>query len=164
VDTKTKILTVKALKKIIAQQRKAGKKITFTNGCFDILHAGHISYLEAARKNDRILIVGLNSDKSVRTIKGPQRPIVAEGYRARLLAALQCVDYVTIFDEDTPYELIKALKPDILIKGADWKTEEVVGYDVVKKNGGKLELLEYVPGLSTTQIIESILEKCKRKR
>ena len=163
-DTKTKILTVKALKKIIAQQRKAGKKITFTNGCFDILHAGHISYLEAARKNDRILIVCLNSDKSVRTIKGPQRPIVAEGYRARLLAALQCVDYVTIFDEDTPYELIKALKPDILIKGADWKTEEVVGYDVVKKNGGKLELLEYVPGLSTTQIIESILEKCKRKR
>ena len=100
----------------------------------------------------------------MRTIKGPQRPIVAEGYRARLLAALQCVDYVTIFDEDTPYELIKALKPDILIKGADWKTEEVVGYDVVKKNGGKLELLEYVPGLSTTQIIESILEKCKRKR
>ncbi len=161
-DTKKKIVTVVALKKMLARHRKAGRQIAFTNGCFDILHAGHVNYLEAAKKINRVLIVGLNSDKSVRSIKGIQRPIIVEGYRARLLAALACVDYVTIFDEDTPYEMIKALKPDILIKGADWKAEEVVGYDIVKKNGGKLELAQYIPDLSTTKIIESILEKCKK--
>lgn len=136
--------------------RKAGKKIAFTNGCFDILHYGHVSYLEAAQKNARVLIVGLNSDRSVKGIKGSGRPIVNQQDRASLLAALECVDFVVLFDEPTPYNLIKELRPDVLIKGADWKGKEVVGQDIVEGLGGKVELINYLSGLSTTNIIKKI--------
>ena len=161
-DTKKKIVSLPVLKKNISQLRRAGKKIAFTNGCFDIVHAGHVSYLEQAKKDNRVLVIGLNSDASMKRIKGPLRPIVGEKERAALLAALACVDYVTIFSEDTPLNLITALKPDILIKGADWKGKSIVGQDVVESHGGKVELIKYLSGFSTTHIIQSILEKCKK--
>ncbi len=134
--------------------RKAGKKVAFTNGCFDILHYGHVSYLEKAKKGNRILVVGLNSDASTRRLKGPTRPINPQKARAFVLAALESVDYVTVFNEDTPYKFIKAILPDILIKGADWKGKPVVGADVVKCNGGTVEFVTFVDNFSTTKIIE----------
>lgn len=161
-NSRKKIVSLKTLKRHIAKLRPNGKKITFTNGCFDILHFGHVTYLQAAKKKDRILIVGLNSDSSTRKIKGRGRPINPERMRAAVLAALSCVDYVTLFNEETPYKLIQAVKPDILIKGADWKGKEVVGSDIVKRNGGKVELIRYVPQFSTTKIIRSIQKKCLR--
>ena len=154
-DTYKKILKLSNLKRKILRLRSQGQTIAFTNGCFDILHFGHVSYLEKAKKN-RILVVGLNSDQSIRKIKGPQRPIIKEAYRAGLLAALECVDFVTIFNEETPYSVIKVLKPDILIKGADWKGKKIVGADLVKSYGGKVEYVSYVEGCSTTKIIEKI--------
>jgi len=160
VNNKSKILKTPTLKRKIAALKKQGKTVVFTNGCFDIVHYGHVSYLELAKKKNRVLIVGLNSDKSIRRIKGKRRPIVKEQARAALLAALECVDFVTIFDEDTPLNVIKALKPDILIKGADWKNKGVVGQDVVEANGGKVEFVNYVKGYSTTNIISKIYQKC----
>ena len=157
---KNKILALASLKKTIARERSKGKTIAFTNGCFDILHYGHVSYLQAAKKNGRVLVIGLNSDASVKKIKGPQRPIIPERERAGILAALECVDYVTIFKEETPLNVIKALKPDVLIKGADWKGKEVVGSDIVKANGGKVELIRYMPNLSTTNIVKTVVKKC----
>ena len=159
-STRSKIVSLEALKRKVARHRKEGKKISFTNGCFDILHFGHVSYLETAKKPDRILIVGLNSDASIRQIKGPRRPIVHEKERSAVLAALACVDYVVLFNEDTPYRLIKAVKPDVLIKGADWKGKDVVGGDIVKQNGGRVELLKYLTQYSTTKIIKAIQKKC----
>ena len=155
-----KIVSLAVLKRNIARHRRGGKQIAFTNGCFDILHRGHISYLEAAKKKNRILIIGLNSDASIRSIKGRNRPIIGEQERAAVIAALGCVDYVVIFGEDTPYRLIKAVKPDVLIKGADWKGRDVVGSDVVRKNGGRVELIKYLTQYSTTKIIETIQQKC----
>ena len=146
------------LKRRIQQWRREKRKIAFTNGCFDILHFGHVSYLEKAKGRNRILIVGLNSDGSVKKIKGPQRPINPEKERAAVLAALACVDCVVIFREDTPHQLIKAVQPDILIKGADWKGREVAGSDIVKARGGKIEFIAYVPQFSTTKMIEKISE------
>jgi len=160
VNKPNKIIGKIALKRKIALLRKKRKKIAWTNGCFDILHSGHVSYLESAKKKDRILIVGLNSDRSVRKIKGPKRPIVRESERAFVLAALSCVDFIVLFDESTPAKLIEYLKPDILIKGADWKGKEVAGSDVVERYGGKVEYLKFVKGLSTTNIIQKILKKC----
>lgn len=160
--SKNKILKLPALKRKVAALRKAGRIIAFTNGCFDILHYGHISYLETAKKNDRILIVGLNSDRSVRKIKGPGRPINHELNRAGVLAALACVDFVTLFEEETPYALIKAVQPDVLIKGADWKGEGAVGTDIVKARGGKVEFIKYLPNLSTTQMIKKIEKQCRK--
>ena len=160
--TSEKIVSVSSLKKKIAQLRRRGKTISFTNGCFDILHYGHTSYLEAAKKNNRVLIVGLNSDRSVRALKGLNRPIVGQKERAALLAALASVDFVVIFNEDTPYQLIKALTPDVLIKGADWKNKDVVGSDIVKFYGGKVEYIKYIPRFSTTNIIETIRQRCKK--
>ena len=159
--TSGKIVTALMMKKLMVKYRKAGKTVAFTNGCFDILHYGHVSYLEAAKKNDtRILVIGLNSDKSVRMLsKGPERPIVPQKERALLLAALACVDHVVLFNESTPQKLIATLKPDILLKGADWKGKTVAGADVVTKNGGRVEFVEYLPGLSTTNIVEKI-RKC----
>ena len=162
-DSKQKILTLSALKKIVAQLKRQKKTIAFTNGCFDLMHLGHVSYLEAAKKNDRVLIVGLNSDSSIRKIKDPSRPIVSQISRSRVLAALACVDYVTIFNEATPYHLVKALGPDVLIKGADWKGKEIVGADIVKASGGRVEFIKYIDHYSTTNIIESILHKCAKK-
>jgi D-beta-D-heptose 7-phosphate kinase/D-beta-D-heptose 1-phosphate adenosyltransferase len=130
--------------------------IAFTNGCFDIIHYGHVQYLEKAKKKGRILVVGLNSDVSIRRIKGPSRPINPQALRAGVLAALGCVDYVILFEEDTPYQLIKDVQPDILIKGADWKDREIIGSDIVKAKGGKIELISYIEGLSTTQTIHQL--------
>ncbi len=157
-----KIVTLPSLKRKLPGLRRAGWTIAFTNGCFDILHSGHVTYLEAAKKKDRVLIVGLNSDASIRRIKGPQRPIVPQKERAHVLAALECVDFVAIFDDDTPQKLIEAVKPDILIKGADWKGKDVVGSDVVKRCGGRVELIAYVKDCSTTNIIEKIRKTCAR--
>jgi D-beta-D-heptose 7-phosphate kinase/D-beta-D-heptose 1-phosphate adenosyltransferase len=158
--TSGKIITKAALKAKIAALRRRGKTIAFTNGCFDILHAGHVSYLEEAKKDDaRVLIIGLNSDASVRTLeKGAGRPIVLQKERAKLLAALACVDYVVIFNESTPENLVKFLSPDILIKGADWKGKPVAGSEFVKK----VEFIRYIKGLSTTHIIGKIGKLCAK--
>ena len=161
-NSKKKIIGLNALQKIIGRLKKNGRTIAFTNGCFDILHFGHASYLEAAKKKDRILVIGLNSDRSIRKIKGPHRPIISQNYRAALIAALSCVDYVTIFDEDTPLKVIQALKPDILIKGADWKGKKVAGSDIVRSNGGKVEFVRYIRGLSSSRIINIMIDKCKK--
>jgi len=136
--------------------RQEGKRVVFTNGCFDILHRGHIEYLKRARVFGDVLIVAVNSDLSVRRLKGEQRPIIPEEDRAEIVAALGVVDYVTIFDEETPYDLILDLVPDVLVKGADWKVEEVVGRDVVEAAGGHVATVEYIPNRSTTGIIETI--------
>ncbi len=160
--TSTKIVSVAAMKLLMSKYRKAGKTVVFTNGCFDILHAGHVSYLEMAKKDaSRVLIIGLNSDKSVRTLsKGPERPIVPQKERAVLLAALACVDHVVLFSEPTPQKLIETLLPDVMVKGADWKGKVVAGADAVRANGGKVEFLKYIAGLSTTNIVEKIKRSC----
>jgi rfaE bifunctional protein nucleotidyltransferase chain/domain len=152
-----KIQAVSRLKKIAGTLKRQGKKIVFTNGCFDILHVGHIRYLTKARKMGDLLIVGLNTDRSVRMIKGDKRPIVSEKERAEVLAALEIVDYVVLFDEPDPLRLIAALKPDILVKGADWSKDEIVGREVVEKAGGKIARIPLVPGSSSTNVIEKIL-------
>lgn len=161
-NTKHKIVKLPTLKKKLAGFRKQGKKIAFTNGCFDVVHYGHISYLEAAKKKDRVLVLGLNSDLSVKKLKGPNRPIVAQDNRAALLAAMECVDYVVMFNEETPLKLISSLKPDILIKGADYKNKIVVGSDIVYENGGKVEFIKFVKNCSSTNIIEKIIKQCKK--
>lgn len=154
--TSHKIITLPTLKRHLRRLRAQGKKIAFTNGCFDILHYGHVCYLEAAKTEEGVLIVGLNSDSSVRRIKGLSRPINSQKMRAAVLAALECVDFVVIFNAETPHDLIKALRPDVLIKGADWKDKEVVGSDIVKAYGGRVQLVRYVPGFSTTRILERL--------
>ncbi|HOD59142.1 MAG TPA: D-glycero-beta-D-manno-heptose 1-phosphate adenylyltransferase [Candidatus Syntrophosphaera sp.] len=136
--------------------RSQGKKIIFTNGCFDILHSGHIQYLEQAKALGDILFLGLNSDDSVRRIKGSPRPIVSEKERAFVVAGLQSVDFVVIFEQDTPYELIRLLKPDILVKGGDWKPEDIVGSDIVQGYGGRVLSLPYLEGISTTELFFKI--------
>ncbi len=136
----------------IGSLERAGKTLVFTNGCFDIIHAGHVQYLEQAKLLGDILIIGLNSDASVRRLKGSRRPINGELDRAIVLAALESVDYVTIFEEDTPYELIKLVQPEVLVKGGDWEEEEIVGSDIVKAKGGRVVSLKYWPGLSSSEI------------
>jgi D-glycero-beta-D-manno-heptose 1-phosphate adenylyltransferase len=136
--------------------RTAGRRVVFTNGCFDILHAGHIQYLTFARSQGEALVVGLNSDLSARRNKGPRRPVVPEDERAALLLALRCVDYVVLFDEDTPLRLIETLAPDVLVKGRDW-AHYVAGREVVEAAGGRVVLADLVPGRSTTGIVERIL-------
>lgn len=148
-----KILERSELKKTCGQLAGKGRKIVFTNGCFDILHKGHVRYLRQAKKLGDVLVVGLNSDRSVSLIK-PGRPINSEKDRAEVLAALCMVDYVTIFDEKTPYELIRSLRPDVLVKGGDWKKEEIVGSDVA----GETYSLPYVKGISTTGMIKKIIK------
>ena len=136
--------------------RADGQRVIFTNGCFDILHGGHVQYLTAARGQGDVLIVGVNSDASVRRNKGPRRPIVPEDERAALLLALRCVDYVVVFDEDTPERLIETLLPDVLVKGRDW-AHFVAGREAVEAAGGRVVLADLVPGRSTTSLIERIL-------
>jgi D-beta-D-heptose 7-phosphate kinase/D-beta-D-heptose 1-phosphate adenosyltransferase len=145
------------LKAEVDRLRAAGKKIVFTNGCFDILHAGHVRYLKQAREAGDVLVLALNSDASVRMIKGEKRPIVPQQERAEVLSALRSVDYVTFFDEATPLSLIEYLRPDLLVKGADWREEDVAGRDQVVSWGGKIVLIPLVEGASTTNIIEKIL-------
>jgi len=155
---KNKILKLSELLKKLPALRRQGRVIAFTNGCFDLMHIGHVKYLEDAGRDNRVLIVGLNSDKSISRIKGPSRPIVEQKSRAAVLAALESVDFVVIFNEDTPYKTISVVKPDILIKGADWKGRSVVGEDLVKK----VEFIKFVKGFSTTNIIEKIINNEKR--
>jgi rfaE bifunctional protein nucleotidyltransferase chain/domain len=133
-----------------------GRKVVFTNGCFDILHLGHIDYLAKAADMGDKLVIGLNTDESVSRIKGSHRPITDQNSRAMLLASLSFVSAVVLFDEDTPYELISAIKPDVLVKGADYKPEDIVGYDIVTAKGGTVETLEYLEGYSTSAIEEKI--------
>ncbi len=152
----SKICDLHSLTAIRRTLKRTGRRVVFTNGCFDILHSGHVTYLEQARKHGDCLIVGLNSDSSVRSIKGPDRPINNENDRARILAALGCVDYVVCFAGDTPLELIKTLTPDVLAKGADWKEDEIVGAAEVKAAGGRVVRIPLVPDTSTTSIIEKI--------
>ena len=157
-DSDSKIKNLDVLTATVATEKARGKRIVFTNGCFDLLHAGHVKYLQKARNLGDLLILGLNSDASVRRLKGENRPLIDEDERAHLLAALNCIDYVTVFNEDTPLELITALKPDILVKGGDYTPEGVVGKDVVEAYGGRVELITFVDGKSTTGIIEKILK------
>lgn len=151
-----KILDRKLLQEKLDKLRKEGKKIAFTNGCFDILHVGHVRYLREAKKTADVLVLALNSDSSVQSIKGEKRPLVPEGERAEILAALEFIDFVTIFPELTPLELINYLKPDIIIKGGDWPEDKVVGRNDVKKWGGCVILIPEVEGKSTTNIVEKI--------
>ena len=151
-----KILERNALKDKLEELRKKGKKIAFTNGCFDILHVGHVRYLREAKKTADVLVLALNSDSSVRSLKGEKRPLMNEKERAEILAALEFVDFVTIFPELTPLELINYLKPDILIKGGDWPEEKVVGREEIKKWGGRVAIIPEVEGKSTTNIVEKI--------
>jgi len=137
--------------------KRAGKTIVFTNGCFDLLHIGHIRYLKSAKAEGDVLLVGLNSDRSVRQIKGPARPIVSENERAEVLASLACVDFVTFFDEPDPLATIRVLMPDVLVKGADWEEDAIVGKDVVEANGGRVVRIPVTEGASTSRIIDKIL-------
>lgn len=158
-----KILDRTALKEKIDALHRKGKKIAFTNGCFDILHVGHVRYLKEARKTADILVLALNSDSSVRAIKGEKRPLVPETERAEVLAALECIDFITIFPELTPLELICYLKPDILIKGGDWPEDQVVGRNEIKQWGGNVTLVPEVAGKSTTNIVDKIIAVyCKK--
>lgn len=158
-DSNSKIKHIDVLSALIAAEKNRGKQVVFTNGCFDLLHAGHVKYLQKARALGDLLVLGLNSDASVRRLKGEKRPLIDEEERAHLLAALDCIDYVVIFEEDTPLELITALKPHILAKGGDYTADKVVGKDVVEAYGGRVELVSFVDGKSTTNIIERILER-----
>ncbi|HAJ56224.1 MAG TPA: D-glycero-beta-D-manno-heptose 1-phosphate adenylyltransferase [Candidatus Omnitrophica bacterium] len=149
-----KIASLARLKKILTQDKK--RKVVFTNGCFDILHVGHIKYLAQARQKGDLLVVGLNSDLSVKKIKGIDRPINTQNDRAEVLAALESVDFVVIFNEDTPLKLIEAIKPHVLVKGGDWKKDEIVGSAQVLSRGGKVFVIPYVKNRSTTGLIKKI--------
>ena len=151
-----KIYTRELLKEIIDQLKKEGKKIVFTNGCFDILHVGHTRYLREAKKAGDILILALNSDKSVRQLKGEKRPLIAENDRADVVASLESVNFVTIFHESTPLSLIEYLKPDVLVKGGDWEEDQIVGRESIESWGGKVVIIPEIKGSSTTNIIEKI--------
>jgi D-beta-D-heptose 7-phosphate kinase/D-beta-D-heptose 1-phosphate adenosyltransferase len=141
---------------LAARLRAGGKAVVFTNGVFDLLHPGHVRYLSEARRLGDALIVGVNSDRSVRAIKGPKRPITPEAERAEVLAALACVDAVVVFDEDTPHAIISRLLPDILVKGADWAADHIVGRDIVEARGGRVVRIPLAPGYSTTAILSRI--------
>ncbi len=154
-----KILPLDALPAALEPRRRRGERVVFTNGCFDLLHAGHAALLEAARDLGDLLVVGLNSDASVRRLKGPARPILAQGERATLLAALRSVDYVVVFEEDTPLALIRALRPDVLVKGSDWSPDRIVGSREVEGWGGRVATVPLLPGSSTTGIVERILRE-----
>ena len=151
-----KIKSIQQAKDECERLKASGQKIVFTNGCFDILHPGHTRYLCAARELGDHLIVAVNSDHSVTTIKGPERPVFNEQVRAELLAALSCVDTVFIFDEDNPLKVIQYLLPDILVKGGDWSEGTIIGADVVKEAGGQVKPIPYIDGFSTTDIINKI--------
>lgn len=152
----SKIKDLITAKDLVLKWKREGKKVVFTNGCFDILHLGHVDYLERARALGDCLVLGLNTDSSVGRFKGPNRPIQDQNSRAHVLASLQFIDLVVFFDEDTPQNLISELLPDILVKGSDYLAENIVGADVVKRNGGEVKTIDFVPGYSTTRIIEKI--------
>ena len=154
----SKITPRNELKATVDRLKREGKKVVFTNGCFDILHAGHTRYLREARKLGDVLILALNSDSSVRSIKGPMRPIVPEAERAEVVASLDSVDFVTVFDELTPLELIEYLRPDVIVKGGDWAEKDIVGAKAVRKWGGRVAIMPEIEGASTTNIIDKVLQ------
>ena len=149
-------MTIEQAVTLVAGRRAAGQTIVFTNGVFDLLHVGHLRYLQQARELGGALIVGVNSDRSVRLIKGPGRPITTETERAEILEALACVDAVVVFDEETPHALIMAIQPDVLVKGADWAADAIVGRDIVEARGGRVVRIPIETGHSTTSIVEKI--------
>jgi D-beta-D-heptose 7-phosphate kinase/D-beta-D-heptose 1-phosphate adenosyltransferase len=154
-----KIKTLAEIVRLRPRFRESGRKLVFTNGCFDILHVGHVRYLNAAKSLGDALVVGINSDRSVREIKGDARPIMPQAERAEVLAALACIDFVCIFDEPTPKQIIDAIVPDVLVKGADWGISEIVGRDTVEKAGGIVLNVPLVEGSSTTDIIRKVLAR-----
>ncbi len=160
---KEKIKEREILLRIIEGFKAKGKRIVFTNGCFDLLHIGHIRYLEEAKSLGDILAVGVNSDRSVRNLKGSHRPILPEEERAEILSGLGCVDYITIFDERTPIELISLVRPHILVKGGDWTKETTVGREVVEQSGGNVVIIPFIEGSSTTNLIETILKRYEKR-
>ncbi len=156
-DVKKHIHSLSSLEKLVQQWHREAKKIVFTNGCFDLVHPGHLDYLSKAADLGDVLIVGLNTDASVRRLKGPDRPVVDENGRAFLIASLRFVDAVVLFDEPTQYHLIQLVQPDVVVKGKVYKAEEVVGYDIVTARGGTVQTLDLVPGYSTTLLIQKLL-------
>ena len=150
------MLDAEGLARFVAAARGAGRRIVFTNGVFDILHPGHVRYLQAARRHGDLLVVGLNSDASVRRYKGPSRPVNPQAERGEVLEALACVDAVSVFDEDTPAEIIRLVQPDVLVKGADWPAEQIVGRDTVEARGGTVILEPVEQGYSTSSLIERV--------
>ncbi len=158
-NTLSKVIKVKDIIPKVSALQKAGKKVAFTNGCFDILHVGHVRYLSAARSEGDILVVGLNSDESVRSIKGPKRPIVSQAERSEVLSSLWCVDYIVLFHEPDPFKLIQAIGPDLLVKGDDWAERDIIGADFVKAKGGKILRVPVVSSASTSRIIERIVKR-----
>ncbi len=151
-----RVLTLDDATALVAAERRAGRTSVFTNGVFDLLHPGHVRYLQAARALGDLLIVGVNSDRSVRANKGPERPIMPEAERAEILSALSCVDAVVIFDQETPAAIVRALQPDVLVKGADWAEDAIVGRDTVEARGGRVVRIAIEPGWSTSAIVEKI--------
>lgn len=160
INTEKKILGHAELIKTLRRLRARGEKIVFTNGCFDVLHLGHVKYLQMARALGDVLVIGLNSDASVRRIKGPKRPLNIQYDRARVLAALSAVDYVTVFGQSTPEKLIKIIRPDVLVKGADWQKSAIAGADFVISHGGRVVLAPLVKGRSTTSLIGKMQHTC----
>jgi D-beta-D-heptose 7-phosphate kinase/D-beta-D-heptose 1-phosphate adenosyltransferase len=160
---KEKIKEKEDLRRIIEDLKAKGRRIVFTNGCFDLLHIGHIRYLEDAKSLGDILVVGVNSDQSIRGLKGNNRPILPQGERTEILSSLGCVDYITVFDEADPLELISFLQPHILVKGGDWAKETIVGREVVERSGGKVVILPFVEGASTSNLIETILKRYEKR-
>jgi rfaE bifunctional protein nucleotidyltransferase chain/domain len=156
---KNKIIARLQIKDLISDLKKKRQKIVFTNGCFDLLHVGHVRYLQEARNLGDCLIVGLNSDQSMRQIKDPARPLISEEQRAEVLAALTCVDYIILFDEADPFLLIEEVKPDVLVKGADWSLDKIIGADLVNSYGGEVRRVELVPSISTSEIINRIISR-----
>ena len=153
--------TLEEIKSIRKKLKAENKKVVFTNGCFDLIHAGHVDYLSKAKALGDILIVGLNSDSSIKNIKGDKRPILNQPERSFIISNLKPVDFVVIFDEDTPAKLIEVIIPDILVKGADWSIENIVGRNIVENNGGEVKTIEFINDQSTSKIIKSILNKYK---
>ncbi|MFQ5559923.1 MAG: D-glycero-beta-D-manno-heptose 1-phosphate adenylyltransferase, partial [Nitrospinota bacterium] len=161
-EQKGKVIDRFELDQIVSRAKNNGNTIVFTNGCFDLMHLGHLQYLKKAKSFGDILIVGLNSDSSVRSLKGPKRPLITEHERSSLLAALDCVNYVYIFSEKTPEALIKKIGPDVLVKGGDYSLDQVVGRSIVENNGGRVELVPVVKGMSTTGLVEKIVAKYRK--
>ena len=159
---KQKIKERKELLRIINELKAKRKRIVFTNGCFDLLHIGHVRYLEKAKALGDVLVVGVNSDTSVRKLKGPQRPILSEEERTEILSGLGCVDYVTLFNEMDPLKLITSLHPDVLVKGGDWAKEQIVGREVVERSGGEVVIIPFVGKASTSTLIETILKRYEK--
>lgn len=154
--SREKIKTRPEIKNVVHELKREGKKVVFTNGCFDLLHPGHIRYLEKARRNGDALVVAINSDRSVQRLKGKGRPVMPELERCEVLGALSCVDFVTIFDEDTPEKIIKELLPNVLVKGGDWPVDRIVGKEIVEAAGGKVVSIDFERGFSTSDIISRV--------